>query len=144
MKISSATPEELTLLATVVAVVALLVLLVDLSIKRAILSEAQALRAVINGYSGGSGEVGSGEAGGDIRVRGTDDAGDHGDYQPGLPADAEDASGGGIKSNIGLAEPRGRSYLNGDRTANRSSEVRNPVQTFPAEGYGIPEVQGGI
>src|SRR5271154_3619727 len=104
MKVKELTAQQLTLLAAGVAVVALIILFTDLGIKRSILRESMALREVINGRNTGSGS----EAGSDPGVH--DHRGDlhHGDPEPGLPSNLENAPGGGIKPAAVLYGTAGR------------------------------------
>ena len=135
MKVSELTAQQITLLATVVAMISLLILFVDLGIKRSILRETWELREVLDGYySGGSSEVRGGQAGGDTAVHdGRDDSGDGG-TGPRFPANIADAPGGGIKSAAGRSRPSHRAQLNGSGAGDGEAVVQPAVPAEPAAG----------
>ena len=134
MKIDELTVQKLTIIAAAVAVVALIILCVDIQIKRSILQESLELKAVIYGYSSDGGEDGSSQADGNPGVRGGDDAGDYVGYGPGFPADTAHAIGGGIRAAAGLSGAPDGAYLNGRGAGDRAAELFPPVLPEPDQG----------
>ena len=132
--------RRLLTLAGVIALASLIILVIDMGIKRQVVAEAVALREVIAGGTVPGSQARSREAGGNPGFRRPHGADDAVAEQARQPQSRATARGGGIKSSPVIAEPAGRPHVNGDRTDVGHRVVPGPAVAQPGEGYGDANV----
>lgn len=125
---------KLVTVAGIVAIIALIILFLDLNIKRSILREAASLKEVISGNGSGRGAQGSSQADSGVHFRHSRGDSGNGSAGPGRTENLEDAPGGGIRQAPVIYGPAGRAYLNGDRTEDGDERILPSVRPVENEG----------